>query len=338
MILDRITITGADDTTDISALLDISREFSCVEWAVLYSRHEGRPRFPSAAWREKLLTAATGFAVPSNLDVQLSAHLCGGYVRALLLGEPVRGDWQRPEFARVQLNFHGEQPTYAFSAFQAALRDRPALRGQSWIFQIDGVNDFLFEETLTLAAIAPMDHLPPEHEAVGPMLATARAGIEVVPLFDASHGAGVSPNAWPAARYRDAEDRLLYHGYAGGLGPENIADELGKIAAAAGDARVWIDMETRVRTDDLAALDLGKVRSVLKAAAAFMDHGVVAGKSACTCEMCHGEGLVGSDGTTCDCIKFGCKGTHKRDAYMPSAPVKTASVREVGTRREKKIK
>jgi hypothetical protein len=47
-------------------------------------------------------------------------------------------------------------------------------------------------------------------------------------------------------------------GYAGGLGPDNLAEELRRIEEVAGDAEVWIDMETNVRTAE--RFDLDKVR------------------------------------------------------------------------------
>ena len=81
-------------------------------------------------------------------------------------------------------------------------------------------------------------------------------------LFDGSAGAGVLPGSWPAP--------LSGHfcGYAGGLKPENIKENIGKIAAAAGDYTTWIDMESGVRTDD--NFDLQKVRQVLATAAPWV--------------------------------------------------------------------
>ena len=84
-------------------------------------------------------------------------------------------------------------------------------------------------------------------------------GVGCVPLYDKSGGAGVVPNTWPPAI--DG----VYSGYAGGLGPSNIADELPKIEVAARGNPFWIDMETHVRTDNGAKLDMDKVVSCLEA-------------------------------------------------------------------------
>ena len=37
--------------------------------------------------------------------------------------------------------------------------------------------------------------------------------------------------------------------YAGGLGPDNLEEELKRIEEVAGDRTIWIDMETKVRSD-----------------------------------------------------------------------------------------
>jgi len=81
-------------------------------------------------------------------------------------------------------------------------------------------------------------------------------------LFDGSAGTGVLPGRWPAP--------LAGHfcGYAGGLRPENIRENIEKIAQAAGDYETWIDMESGVRTDD--KFDLAKVRQVLSISAPWV--------------------------------------------------------------------
>lgn len=71
-------------------------------------------------------------------------------------------------------------------------------------------------------------------------------------LFDASGGRGIAPKGWPAHPGREV-------GYAGGIGPDNVA---GVISAIGADAPYWIDMETGVRTSD--AFDLAKVEDVCR--------------------------------------------------------------------------
>lgn len=74
-------------------------------------------------------------------------------------------------------------------------------------------------------------------------------------LYDPSGGFGRSPGAWPR---HPGGDRLV--GYAGGIGPDNAAEVVEQIDA---QGPYWIDMETRIRTDDW--LDLEKCGKVLEA-------------------------------------------------------------------------
>jgi hypothetical protein len=72
-------------------------------------------------------------------------------------------------------------------------------------------------------------------------------------LFDRSGGAGYLPAGWPPY-----PGRLV--GYAGGIGPDNVQDVIRAIGAT---GPYWIDMESKVRTDNW--FDLGLCRRVCEA-------------------------------------------------------------------------
>lgn len=75
-------------------------------------------------------------------------------------------------------------------------------------------------------------------------------------LFDASGGRGISPADWPEAHPES------FCGYAGGLGPDNVAAAVSIIKTRA--RHYWIDMESGVRDEnDLFSLD--KCRAVCEA-------------------------------------------------------------------------
>lgn len=65
-------------------------------------------------------------------------------------------------------------------------------------------------------------------------------------LFDASGGKGELPRAWQSPVYP------IFHqqGYAGGLRPENVSENLDKISNVAGVFPTWIDAEGGLKTDD----------------------------------------------------------------------------------------
>jgi hypothetical protein len=136
-------------------------------------------------------------------------------------------------FRRAQLNFHAETIPIVLRNCLSALKHLD----RELIFQWDGVNNYLYAYA-------------------------RRAGIAVTPLFDLSGGAGVVPDEWP----RPLEN--TWCGYAGGLGPENLQEELLRIAAVVGDRTIWIDTETRVRSNNDMQFDIGKVRTFLEIAKA----------------------------------------------------------------------
>lgn len=83
-------------------------------------------------------------------------------------------------------------------------------------------------------------------------------GVNCSTLFDMSHGAGVLPKEWlvPVEGIRC--------GYAGGLSPENVVEQIKLIESKVGDYELWIDMETQIRSNNNQQFDLGKVVSVLE--------------------------------------------------------------------------
>ena len=62
-------------------------------------------------------------------------------------------------------------------------------------------------------------------------------------LFDDSFGEGVLPETRKAPLFED-----VFQGYAGGLSPENVADELAKINKVA-KTNIFIDAEGKLKED-----------------------------------------------------------------------------------------
>lgn len=230
MNLNRVTITGADDTTDIKELVALSKQFPFVEWGILVSANHygaGHPRFPSREWCTELRNTWE-----LARDMQLSTHVCGKWVRNLLVGELTWSDLppviQRSK--RVQINTHGSALTSTLKMVENLL----VFPHRQFIFQWDGVNDHLTH-------------------------AMRAYGIDAVPLFDKSGGLGILPKSWPVG------SRDFTCGYAGGLGPKNLIEQLMLIEPQTRWPQpFWIDMERNVRTADDQSLDMHKVRLVLE--------------------------------------------------------------------------
>jgi hypothetical protein len=230
-MLDVVTVTGADDGTRPEDLVGIAQKFPFVELGVLVGDRPGTPRFPSAEWRDVLCRFAA-----RNYSLHLSCHLCGRWVENFLTGDVWIQDW----FGRHQINTHGQPHDFDVGVVRKNVRGAN-LRGQQVVFQYDGVN--------TNALLCCLGrHVADRYDHLG-----------VAALYDRSHGAGILPATW---------ERPLpgvYTGYAGGLSPDNVAGELDKISALAGDLPFWIDAETHLRTDDGRHLDLDRVDRFLEA-------------------------------------------------------------------------
>lgn len=237
-----VTFTGIDERTDVRRVEKLSERYP-VEWGVLYSRRNNgkSQRYPSLEFIEKFSNDIT------SPRVGLAAHICGAYAHEIvdcglidmrLLQHLGHGF----ELARIQINLHDGETTST----------------------TDNI-DVLASRAADVAFLAGVDVILQMHQEFPPDNVVTTAGetrlYELAQfLFDASGGAGVVPNEW--AKGPPWRDHLV--GYAGGLGPHNIATELPRIKAARGEGmQFWIDMETAVRTDEW--LDLDKCEAVLKA-------------------------------------------------------------------------
>jgi hypothetical protein len=233
-MLDRVTVTGADGSVDPGDLVAIAEDFPFVEFGILLSKkHKGGLRFPSMEWLKDLDSICS-----SGADLALSGHICGYWVRNICLGgseffgelDPA---WKM--FDRFQLNFHAEPHKVNLAGLKKMLSDNLGTERQV-ILQHDGVNNFFFSAL------------------------SNSSEIDAVPLFDLSGGAGRVPGSWPKAIPG------VYCGYAGGLSPDNLEEQLEMISAVIGPETIWIDAETHLRSKDDAIFDLAKVRRFLEIA------------------------------------------------------------------------
>lgn len=160
-MITRVTITGADDNTPISALAELSAEFPFVEWGILVSRaREGTTRYPSRSW----CTHLDGASLP-----KISMHVCGTWARASMAGIL---DWR-------------ELPDIRYNAKRIQINGAPDpdVRWSSDSFQVPGVQ-FIFQVPNGLEFAA---YLKNEVLGIRP---------DVALLFDGSGGRGVTPMNW----------------------------------------------------------------------------------------------------------------------------------------------
>lgn len=235
-----VTLTGADDSILPEQLFEISKLYPYVEWAILVSRKStGQKRFPSMRWIEELGRLNNVKIASGKPSLNLSLHLCGSYVKELLSGNDdfIEDDlseiWHA--FSRVQINTHGEVH-YIHDGFTEWLNENPF---KEWIFQYDNVNTRMLELAI-------------------------RDNVKCSALFDLSHGTGILPEQWP--------DLLpgIKCGYAGGLSPDNLLEQIKGIESIVAEHPIWIDMETKIRSFNDATFCLIKCKQVLEIAKPFI--------------------------------------------------------------------
>jgi hypothetical protein len=219
----------------------MSKKYPFVEWGILLSAtQEGSPRFPSRSWLRRFSDMVLDHNERRDPHIHVSAHLCGRWLRDLLKGNNSCPHLDLGIFERVQLNFHGERQEVRMTEFVDELQKMEA-DGMKVIFQWDGVNTRILRDAIA-------------------------AGVDGQALFDLSHGAGILPNTWPYPL--DG----IYCGYAGGLGPDNLYEQMAMVNTAARDKPYWIDMETGVRSHCGETFDIQKASECLNLASRYITY------------------------------------------------------------------
>jgi hypothetical protein len=238
MHIDRVTITGADDEVNPEELIKLHRDFPFLELGILFSKkHQGTSRYPSEDWLMRF------FDLTEEVSLALSAHLCGQYVRDLIdTGLFTWLFFKRNyylRFSRIQLNM-GEETFTNLDLKKLATKT------------LGFYSDIILQSHQGFARADEVVKINKELD---------KQFIYHI-LHDASGGMGVAMTEYPVPVPG------LYCGYAGGLNPANVGDQLKRIEDVAGDATIWIDAETGIR-DPEDKFDLESVRQYLSIVQAY---------------------------------------------------------------------
>ena len=218
MHITNVTFTGADNNTDIKALVELQKEFPFVEWGILIATKSGKKRYPTEEFILEL----------KDKNLNLALHLCGKHSRDILSDGVI--DIKYDFFNRYQVNFNFLHTPHDLNNYKKLTEAFP---NKKFILQYNASNDAYIKKI-----ISDFD--------------TSNTNI----LYDASGGRGTE------IKTIKAPYEGIYTGYSGGLNPDNINQICDEIYNHKNDCKVWIDMESGVRTDD--EFDLDKVYKVLK--------------------------------------------------------------------------
>ena len=213
-----ISLTGADDRTNIKDLESLSDLYPLFECALLiFPEALSINRNPSVEWRKYLYNSGV-----KNRAI----HLCGTSIdKFALQDKTIMQDIENVQ--RVQINL---QPRWA--------------------------SEKLYEQLVKVVEKnSHIEFITQHNEKNKPYFHYWEKVVNHGYLFDGSLGKGICPDKWISP----VSDKRC--GYAGGLSPDNIIENLSKIFAVANDKPFWIDMESGVRSEN--KFDLKKCNEVL---------------------------------------------------------------------------
>lgn len=231
-MIERVTITGADHFVSPKDLLEISQKFPFVEWALLLSKRDATNRFPTENWINEFVQ------IGKENNLKIAGHICGSWIRDLAIKGKETVFLERPEFinhfSRIQFNFSCYSPIDFSNLLTKYIQ-----KNIQFIFQ---VGNFEVENKIALFC----DFI--------------NQGLNMGILADRSGGKGI-PDEIPSLIINPSESTVFASGYAGGLSPDNLSEQLEKLFSKT-SADIWIDMESNVRTHNF--LDLNKVVKCLE--------------------------------------------------------------------------
>ncbi len=224
MRLVTITCSGANEHTEIEALVSMIRSFRNAELGIQVSNLKGAFATARYWW----LRALYLYLLQNRISIPVALHINSGWVEDFCQGKVAPelenflflfGANKRPFIKRVQLNFKiGREKTPDLKILYRSIARFPY---QRFIFSYNESNANFIQELY-------------------------QTDLKFDLLYDNSFGEGILPNTYPAPRFDD-----VLQGYAGGLSPDNITEELNKISKVIpcnGD--FFIDAEGKLKGDD----------------------------------------------------------------------------------------
>lgn len=239
MELKFITCSGPNETTSVPELLKLTDEFPRAEIGVQVSDRKGPSGTPRYEWIHTLWKEATQRRVSINAALHVNLRWVENFGQGIIAPElteflGLEDENGHPFFQRVQLNFKiGREKEPDIDRLEAAIRHFPKHR---FILSYNESNRRLITEMYVRA-------------------------VKFDCLFDESFGAGIVPESRKEPAFID-----VMQGYAGGITPENVERELGKIAAVNErdfcTGGVYIDAHKGLE-DEYTHFDINKCRTYL---------------------------------------------------------------------------
>lgn len=218
MKVTRVGCTGFDDTHKFEEVAQFAASSDLVEVGIPVSREkQGRATYPTFKWIQDYLK----FVSKNHQDLRHALHVNGDICRDFLNGK------LSPELKKLISITYQASETPVVGRIQMSLDDKPDLEALAKLV-----------EKLSMFRISF-----PYNSHTASMLTKAADLFMFDILVDSSAGKGLLPDSWPPIIFPDR-----FQGYAGGLTPENIKDNLNNISLIVpSDTAIGIDVETGIK-------------------------------------------------------------------------------------------
>lgn len=221
MKLRYITCSDPREDIPVESLLNFTAKYPIAEIGV--QAHRGPMSFEKGRnkWFGEIMKKAQNMPTPPNIALHINYTWCDYMCEGLV---PNELDWWlrvpntfsgQPVIKRIQLNIGDLTNSFDANKLSVLINRHPK-------------QEFIF---------------PWNERTARKIEKLKETGAKFSLLFDGSYGAGIEPNTWYAPVYKN-----IPNGYAGGLGPDNVAKNLDKINAILPQGyETWIDAEGKLR-------------------------------------------------------------------------------------------
>ena len=228
MNLEYITCSDMREYNSIDDIIDLGKKYPMAEFAIQAHPSKFSAHMPRYVWFDTLMHAArvNNINLAMHVNSEWRTEICRGKIPYEIKRMwDLRRNNGLPVIGRVQVNINGGKESYRFYASRVAdiIRAYPDI-------------EFIFQYT------------PRQRRCIN---ALDKMGAQFAMLFDASGGRGISPKSW---RRPVSENHKM--GYSGGMGPENVTDNLTKInMVLPANYTTWIDAEGKLKDPDTKQFD-----------------------------------------------------------------------------------
>jgi hypothetical protein len=237
MKIEKITCSDMREYNEIDDIIALGKKYPISEFAIQAHPSKFSGWMPRYVWFETLMHAAR------NTNINLAMHVNSEWRTEICRGDvpyEIKRMWDmqrdngKPVIGRVQININGGKDSFRFYTNKVAdiIRAYPNI-------------EFIFQYTAKQKRrLGKLDH----------------TDVPFSMLFDASGGCGKLPKQWHAPI--NSNHKM---GYSGGLGPDNISENLDKInMVVPANSNIWIDAEGKLKNPDIKQFDIARAERYIE--------------------------------------------------------------------------